>query len=119
MATASRVATNPAAHPGPPLPPADLPRWQLPIDEKPTGTLWWRVHKRIYEPLFFFNKTSDSEPVGLIGDSYEYNEDGTVITITIKPDLWMTEASGSRVVDSVLTSVETPRTLEAHRDGHP
>ncbi|MFS0893202.1 ABC transporter substrate-binding protein [Microbacterium sp. 179-I 3D3 NHS] len=41
----------------------------------------------IYEPLFFFNKTADSEPVGLIGDSYEYNEDGTVITITIKPDL--------------------------------
>src|SRR6478609_11711955 len=41
----------------------------------------------IYEPLFFFNKTADSEPVGLIGDSYEYNEDGTVITVTIKPDL--------------------------------
>lgn len=41
----------------------------------------------IYEPLFFFNKTADSEPVGLIGDTYEYNEDGTVITITIKPDL--------------------------------
>ncbi|WP_217180351.1 ABC transporter substrate-binding protein [Streptomyces sp. AC495_CC817] len=41
----------------------------------------------IYEPLFFFNKTADSEPVGLIGDSYEYNEDGTAITITIKPDL--------------------------------
>lgn len=41
----------------------------------------------IYEPLFFFNKTADTEPVGLIGDSYEYNEDGTVITVTIKPDL--------------------------------
>lgn len=41
----------------------------------------------IYEPLFFYNKTADSEPVGLIGDSFEYNEDGTVITITIKPDL--------------------------------
>ncbi|MBT2485311.1 MULTISPECIES: ABC transporter substrate-binding protein [unclassified Microbacterium] len=41
----------------------------------------------ILEPLFFFNKTADSEPVGLIGDSYEYNEDGTVITVTIKPDL--------------------------------
>ncbi|MEN0024009.1 MAG: ABC transporter substrate-binding protein [Microbacterium sp.] len=41
----------------------------------------------IYEPLFFFNKTSDSEPEGMIGDTYEYNEDGTVITITIKPDL--------------------------------
>lgn len=41
----------------------------------------------IYEPLFFFNKTSDSEPEGMIGDTYEYNEDGTVITVTIKPDL--------------------------------
>ncbi|MCE0508380.1 ABC transporter substrate-binding protein [Microbacterium aurugineum] len=41
----------------------------------------------IYEPLFFFNKTADSEPVGLIGDTFEYNEDGTAITITIKPDL--------------------------------
>jgi peptide/nickel transport system substrate-binding protein len=41
----------------------------------------------IYEPLFFYNKTADSEPVGLIGDSFEYNEDGTVITVTIKPDL--------------------------------
>ena len=39
--------------------------------------------------------------------------------ITVKPDLWMTEASGSRVVDAVLTSVETPRTLEAHRGGRP
>jgi peptide/nickel transport system substrate-binding protein len=41
----------------------------------------------IYEPLFFYNKTADSEPVGLIGDTFEYNEDGTVITIAIKPDL--------------------------------
>ncbi|KQR49456.1 peptide ABC transporter substrate-binding protein [Microbacterium sp. Leaf161] len=41
----------------------------------------------IYETLFFYNKTTDSEPVGLIGDSFEYNEDGTAITITIKPDL--------------------------------
>jgi MoxR-like ATPase len=32
--------------------------------------------------------------------------------ITIKPDLWMTQASGARVVDAVLASVETPRTLE-------
>ena len=35
--------------------------------------------------------------------------------ITVKPDLWMTQASGARVVDSVLTSVETPRALEAGR----
>ena len=32
--------------------------------------------------------------------------------ITVKPELWMTQASGPRVVDTVLTSVPTPRALE-------
>jgi hypothetical protein len=53
VATAGRVATNPAADPAPPLPPADLPRRSLPIDEKPAGTLWWRLHLRVYGPVFF------------------------------------------------------------------
>ncbi len=53
----------------------------------------------IYEPLFFFNKTADSEPVGLIGDSYEYNEDGTVITITIKPDLKWSDGESLTAAD--------------------
>jgi MoxR-like ATPase len=35
--------------------------------------------------------------------------------ITVKPDLWMTQASGARVVDAVLSSVAAPRTLEPHR----
>lgn len=38
----------------------------------------------IYETLFFFNKTADEPPTGLVGDSYEFNEDGTVITVTLK-----------------------------------
>ena len=33
--------------------------------------------------------------------------------ITVKPELWMTQASGRRVVDAVLGSVPTPSTLEA------
>lgn len=41
----------------------------------------------IYEPLFFFNQLSADDPIGLIGDSYEFNDDGTVLTIKIKPDL--------------------------------
>ena len=41
----------------------------------------------IYEPLFFFNQLSADDPIGLIGDSYEFNDDGTVLTIRIKPDL--------------------------------
>ena len=33
--------------------------------------------------------------------------------ITVKPELWMTQASGPRVVDGVLAEVPTPRALEA------
>jgi MoxR-like ATPase len=33
--------------------------------------------------------------------------------ITVKAELWMTQASGSRVVDAVLASVPSPSTLEA------
>ena len=32
--------------------------------------------------------------------------------ITVKPELWMTQASGSRVVDAVLRDVPTPTTLD-------
>jgi MoxR-like ATPase len=32
--------------------------------------------------------------------------------ITVKPELWMTQASGPRVVDAVLAQVPTPRALE-------
>jgi len=35
--------------------------------------------------------------------------------ITVKPELWMTDASGRRVVDAVLTRVPTPATLGGHR----
>ncbi len=35
--------------------------------------------------------------------------------ITVRPELWMTEASGRRVVDDVLGRVPTPPTLEEHR----
>lgn len=38
----------------------------------------------VYEPLFFYNKTGAEAPTGLLGDSFEFNEDGTELTITIK-----------------------------------
>ncbi len=37
--------------------------------------------------------------------------------ITVRPELWMTQASGRRVVDAVLGSVPTPSTLEGPRHG--
>lgn len=43
----------------------------------------------IYETLFFFNKTADEEPTGLLAEEYSFNEDGTVLTITLKDGvLW-------------------------------
>jgi MoxR-like ATPase len=38
--------------------------------------------------------------------------------VTVRPELWMTAASGPRIVDSVLASVPTPQTLE-RRDLQP
>ena len=59
------------------------------------------------------------------GRDYVVPEDVRVVAravlahrITVKPDLWMTQASGLRVVDSVLSSVETPRALESHGGSH-
>jgi MoxR-like ATPase len=35
--------------------------------------------------------------------------------ITVKPELWMTDVTGRRVVDAVLAQVPTPATLDVHR----
>jgi peptide/nickel transport system substrate-binding protein len=51
------------------------------------GTAVHATYGAIYEPLFFFNQLSADEPEGLIGESFEFSEDGRVITIAIKPDL--------------------------------
>jgi MoxR-like ATPase len=55
----------------------------------------------------------------LRGRDYVIPEDVKVVArsvlahrITIKPELWMTEASGARVVEQVLASTPTPATLE-------
>jgi MoxR-like ATPase len=56
------------------------------------------------------------------GRDYVVPEDVKVVArsvlahrITVKPDLWMTQASGARVVEAVMSAVETPHTLEARR----
>jgi len=55
----------------------------------------------------------------LRGRDYVIPEDVKVVArpvlshrITVKPELWMTQASGRRVVDSVLGAVPTPATLD-------
>ena len=57
----------------------------------------------------------------LRGRDYVIPEDVKVVArpvlshrITVKPELWMTQASGRRVVESVLGEVPTPTTLDHH-----
>lgn len=57
----------------------------------------------IYEPLFFFNQLSSDPATGLLGDSYEYNEDGTVLTVKIKPDLKWNDGEALTADDVVFT----------------
>src|SRR5690606_14358211 len=57
----------------------------------------------IYEPLFFFNQTADEEPTGMIGESYEYSEDGTQITIKIKEGLKWSDGEPLTADDVVFT----------------
>jgi MoxR-like ATPase len=57
----------------------------------------------------------------LRGRDYVVPEDVKVVArsvlghrIAIRPELWMTQASGTRVVDAILRDVPTPRTRESH-----
>jgi peptide/nickel transport system substrate-binding protein len=38
----------------------------------------------IYETLFNFNKLADVEPTPMLGESFEWNEDGTELTVTLR-----------------------------------
>ena len=57
----------------------------------------------------------------LRGRDYVVPEDVKVVArsvlghrVSIRPELWMTQASGTRVVDAILRDVPTPRTRESH-----
>ncbi|MFV0634538.1 ABC transporter substrate-binding protein [Demequina sp.] len=38
----------------------------------------------VFETLFYYNKASDGAPAPLLGESYEWNEDGTELTVKIR-----------------------------------
>ncbi len=57
----------------------------------------------IYEPLFFYNKTGAEPPTGLLGDSFSYNEDGTVITVKLKSGITWNDGQPFTADDVVFT----------------
>ncbi|MFC8681748.1 ABC transporter substrate-binding protein [Microbacterium ureisolvens] len=67
----------------------------------------------IYEPLFFYNKTSDEAPQPMLGESFEYNEDGTVITVTLKEGVKWSDGEDFTADDAAFTFNYEPN----QRDG--
>ncbi|MGF0115373.1 ABC transporter substrate-binding protein [Promicromonospora sp. Marseille-Q5078] len=41
----------------------------------------------IYETLFAYNKLEDVDPTPMLAESFEWNEDGTELSVTIRPDV--------------------------------
>ncbi|MDQ7879849.1 ABC transporter substrate-binding protein [Microbacterium sp. QXD-8] len=67
----------------------------------------------IYEPLFFYNKTADEAPAPMLGESFEYNEDGTVITVKLKEGVKWNDGEDFTAEDAAFTFNYEPN----HRDG--
>ena len=59
----------------------------------------------IYETLFYFNplEAIDQEPVPLLGESFSWNEDGTVLTVTLRSGVVWTDDTPFTAKDVAFT----------------
>lgn len=57
----------------------------------------------IYEPLFFLNKASVSEPVPLLGTELSWNADGTVLSVTLRDGVKWSDGEPFTADDVVFT----------------
>ncbi len=74
----------------------------------------------IYEPLFYYNIVSGAEPEPLLGESYEFNEDGSVLTVTTREGVTWSDGEPFTAADVAYTFnliKETPAFNTAGFDG--
>ncbi|GGS49406.1 ABC transporter substrate-binding protein [Actinokineospora fastidiosa] len=57
----------------------------------------------IFEPLFFFNMARTGEPVPRLGTAYSWNDDGTVLTVTLRDNATWTDGTRFTAKDVVFT----------------
>ncbi|MFC8799945.1 ABC transporter substrate-binding protein [Promicromonospora sp. NPDC057138] len=57
----------------------------------------------VYETLFFYNKVGTDDPVPMLGDSFAWNEDGTVLTIKIREGVQWNDGEDFTVDDVVFS----------------
>lgn len=63
------------------------------------------VQGLIYETLFYFNplKPIDQEPLPQLGESFEWNEDGTALTVTVRQGVTWTDGEAFTAGDVAFT----------------
>ena len=76
------------------------------------------VQGLIYETLFYFNplKPIDQEPVPQLGESYEWNEDGTALTVSVRQGVTWTDGEPFTAGDVAFTFNRVSET-DALNDG--
>ncbi|MGO2772867.1 MAG: ABC transporter substrate-binding protein [Brachybacterium tyrofermentans] len=76
------------------------------------------VQGLIYETLFYFNplKPIDQEPVPQLGESYEWNEDGTALTVSVRQGVTWTDGESFTAGDVAFTFNRVSET-DALNDG--
>ncbi|MFF3063855.1 ABC transporter substrate-binding protein [Oerskovia sp. NPDC057915] len=57
----------------------------------------------IYEPLFFYNRAEAGDPAPVLGESYEWSEDGTSLTIKIREGVKWTDGKPFTVEDVIFS----------------
>lgn len=57
----------------------------------------------IFEPLFFYNQLRADEPEPLLGTEYEWNEEGTELTVTLREDVQWSDGEPFTADDVVFT----------------
>ncbi|OKL53759.1 hypothetical protein BSZ39_07690 [Bowdeniella nasicola] len=57
----------------------------------------------IYEPLFFYNKAADTEPVPLLAESFKWAEDGKSLDIKIRPGVKWNDGSDLTLDDVIFS----------------
>lgn len=57
----------------------------------------------LYEPLFYYNKAQAQEPTPMLGDTYEWSEDGTQLTVNLKSGVLWSDGEPFTANDVVYT----------------
>lgn len=57
----------------------------------------------IYEPLYFYNKAGSTDPVPLLGESYEWSEDGKALEIKVRQGVKWNDGSDLTIDDVIFS----------------